>query len=231
MGRRKKIEKELLDTPEASAEARGIRVRRIRNMANLSRQKLCEESDININTLKGWEIGRYGGLTRLGAEKLIHQAAKEGVSCTLDWLMYGIGIGPSVKGDFTESHSSSEMVGLVSEVEETKIANELSLFKKHYNHAIDYIVPDDSMMPIYQCNDYVAGVELSGQKITKAIGQNCIIRMACGTIILRQLRKGVDQNNYTLMSLNIDQSLEPILYNVKVQSAAPVIFHRKKYKN
>src|SRR5579871_6555926 len=137
MGRRKKVEKELLDHPLASADARGMRIRRIRNMANLTRQQLCEDSGININSLKGWEIGRYVGLTWHGAEKIIQQAAKEGVKCTLDWLMYGIGIGPSVQTGFVDTPTIAISPNQLdtNQNEDKKIANELLLFKKHYINA------------------------------------------------------------------------------------------------
>jgi hypothetical protein len=198
-------------------------------MANLTRQQLCEYSDININSLKGWEIGRYGGLTWTGAEKIILQAAKEGVECTLDWLMYGIGAGPSVHSGFTEIQTlpSSEGPKLAQD-EDEKIANELALFKKQYTNAIDFIVNDDGMTPIYQKGEYVAGIALAENKIDQAVGHNCIIQLENDNIILRQLRKGTEPNVYTLICLNLNHTSEPVIYNVKLISAAPIIFHRKR---
>jgi len=229
VGRRKKTEKELLENPEATPEARGIRLRRIRNMANLTRQQLCEHSEININSLKGWEIGRYGGLTRSGAEKIINLAINEGVQCTLDWLMYGIGIGPSVNAITIKTYSciESELQSIKSEDE--KIANELALFKKHYRNAIDFLVIDDGMSPTFQQGEYVAGINLTENKINDAIGFNCIVKIGNGNILLRQLRKGSKLGTYTLVCLNINHMPEPIVYNVNIKSAAPVIFHRKKF--
>ncbi|TAK76074.1 MAG: hypothetical protein EPO11_04725 [Gammaproteobacteria bacterium] len=232
MGRRKKIEKELLDSPEGSPEARGLRVRRIRNMANLSRQQMCENTDININSLKGWEIGRYGGLTWYGAEKIIHQVAKEGVQCSSDWLMYGIGAGPSVQTGFVDTDIQPPATLTIAtestQNEDEKIANELALFKKQYKNAVDFIVADEGMSPLYHCGEYVGGINLFGQKIDVAVGLHCITQMENGNILLRQLRKGSEPNTYTLVCLNIDQTPEPVLYNVKLISAAPVIFHRKR---
>lgn len=84
---------EILDE-KSTPEARAKRLRRVRNLANLSRKALCEDGLINVNTLKGWELGRYGGLPKDGAEKIIQRIAREGVHCTLDWLLHEIGPGP-----------------------------------------------------------------------------------------------------------------------------------------
>lgn len=227
MGRRKKSEKELLESPEASAEARGARVRRIRNMANLTRLQLCEYSGININSLKGWEIGRYGGLTWSGAEKIINQTIKQGVQCTVDWLMYGIGVGPSAQSGFTDN-TIPPLTSVSTQDEDDKIAQELSLFREHYSNAVDFIVSDDGMSPVYQRGEYVAGVCLTPQQIDTVIGTMCIVQMENGDILLRQLLKGSEPNSYTLICLNMAQITEPVLPNVKVLKVAPVIFHRKK---
>jgi hypothetical protein len=74
--------------PHSSPQARGERVRRVRNMANLSRPALCDKSDFKIDTLIGWEVARHGGLTEKGAQKLIHRIAQEGVICTVEWLLH-----------------------------------------------------------------------------------------------------------------------------------------------
>lgn len=225
MGRRKKIEKKLLDHPDASSEARGLRVKRIRNMANLSRQQMCDGTDININSLKGWEIGRYGGLTSSGADKIIQRVAQESVRCTLDWLMYGMGPGPTAQADAALRHSSLE----ISEDEETKITQELLLFKQHYPLAVDFIINDDGMSPLYNIGEYVAGVNLTASKIESAMGMNCIVQMENGNVLVRQLRKGSVKDTYTLACANISTHVEkPILYDVKINYAAPISFHRKK---
>lgn len=231
MGRRNKAEKELLNSSEASADARGQRVKRIRNMANLTRQQLCEKSNININSLKGWEIGRYGGLTWQGAEKIVNQVANENVQCTIDWLMYGIGVGPSVQTSVSNNITTDLLPAdsyFFTQDEEEKINKELALFKKHYNDVIEFKVDDDSMTPFFHRDEYVAGIALSGEKIDQAVGLNCIVQMENGIVLLRQLRKGSMPKTYTLISLNINNS-EPVIYNVKLSKVAHVIFQRKKF--
>jgi transcriptional regulator with XRE-family HTH domain len=229
VGRRKKVEKELLTSSDSSPEARGLRVRRIRNMANLTRQEMCDNTGININSLKGWEIGRYGGLTTQGAEKIISLVATQGVKCALDWLMYGIDKGPTVQTDTLNfNHEDVLEDEDASRSENEKIIEELALFTKHYPEASHFIVQDKGMIPFYYPGEHVAGVSMSGQKIDKAIGSNCIIKTEDGTILLRELRKGLEHNTYTLICLNTHEMQEPVLYNVKISSVAPVLLHRKK---
>jgi hypothetical protein len=201
-------------------------------MANLSRQQMCDRTDININSLKGWEIGRYGGLTTQGAEKIIHRVTQEGVQCTLDWLMYGIGAGPSVQADFNKIRPEPPLLPISKEkpkVEDEKIANEILIFKRHYAHPIDFIVDDDGMALLYNPGEYVAGNSLFANHINKAIGLDCIVQLEDGKIMLRRLRKGTKIDTYTLICINtLAQVEKPILYDVKIISAAPVIFHRRK---
>src|SRR5437868_3849341 len=80
----------------SSPEAKSKRLKRIRNLANLTREQVCEEGNINIHTLIGWENGRFGGLTRAGAKRLLKRVAREGVQCTVEWLLNEIGRGPTI---------------------------------------------------------------------------------------------------------------------------------------
>jgi transcriptional regulator with XRE-family HTH domain len=228
MSRRSKIEQKLVEEiPQASALARAERIRRVRNMANLTRLQMCEGVDININTLKGWEIGRYGGVTSYGAEKIIHRIALEGVHCSIDWLMYGIGAGPSIKTGFTAFNLPAETTPQKKD-EESKIAAELALLKTHYEKVIDFIIPDSAMQPFYFEGDYVAGIELSKQHYNCAIGKLCIVQMADGEIAVRELRPGLELH-YSLRCTNPDLNiLQPILYDVPIICLAPIIWHRQK---
>lgn len=79
---------------QSTACQRGQRLKRLRNLANLSRKAMCENADLNINTLKGWEIGRHGGLTHQGAKKILKRVANEGVQCSEQWLLHDTGPGP-----------------------------------------------------------------------------------------------------------------------------------------
>jgi len=92
---KRKYKKKVIVTDELSTpDARAERLRRIRNMANLTREQMCNLAKLNVNTYKGWEIARYGGLPIDGAEKVLNGIGCEGVICSLNWLLYGKGQGP-----------------------------------------------------------------------------------------------------------------------------------------
>jgi hypothetical protein len=114
--------------------------------------------------------------------------------------------------------------------ENTKIVDELLQFKKNYKNATDFCIQDDGMTPFYSLGEYVAGVNLFADQISAAIGSNCIITMETGDNLVRELRKGSLPNTYTLVCVNTRTTLDkPILYDVTLTSAAPIVLHRKKY--
>lgn len=206
---------------------RGERLRRIRNLANLSRKDLCDEASININTYIGYEVGRYGGLTKNGANKIIEYIALKGVYSTFEWLMYGVGQAPRVETGiqqtcFEHNHDTFN--------EKQSISEEIFLFRKHYNHSIDYQIIDDGMLPFYAIGDYVAGVCHGCSSIDELIGANCIIQIESGDIIVRNLRQGREVNHYTLSCINPETTVnQPIIYDIKLTFAAKIIWHRKMY--
>jgi len=89
--------KVLVIDEHSTAEARAERLRRLRNLANLSRKEMCNTDFLNINTLKAWELARFGGLPKDGANKVIMRVAQEGVTCSIDWLLYGKGESPRLE--------------------------------------------------------------------------------------------------------------------------------------
>jgi HTH-type transcriptional regulator, cell division transcriptional repressor len=215
------------DSPEARAE----RLKRLRNMANLTRKQLCEKSGVNINTYIGYEVARYGGLTRWGAEKIINQLAREGVQCNLNWLMHNVGSGPVVSVDYKEI---LEAIPLLQEPttfdrEEELIVEELLLFRRQYKQAIDYIVDDDAMLPYYVLGEYLAGIKHYKESIKSAIEQDCIVQTREGKTLFRRLHQGNEPNLYTLSCLNPQTTVPlPILHNIELVSAAPVVWRRRK---
>ena len=217
----KKMSEDLYHNAVNESRERGERLRRIRNLANLSRKELCDEAGININTYIGYEVGRYGGLTKNGAIKTIDYIASKGVYSSIEWLMYGLGQAPRVVTDiqhncFQDNYDGSN--------ENKNISEEIFLFKKHYENSIDYQIVDDGMFPIYCLDDYVAGVCYKSDLINELIGFNCIVQIETGDIVIRNLRAGREKNSYTLSCINPETIVnQPIIYDVKLIFAAKII--------
>lgn len=220
------------ESPHSSAEERAKRLKRLRHLANLTKKELCELGEININTLTGWEVARYGGLPARGAEKVLNAIAKKGVRCSVEWLLHEIGKGPTLLPDFEKAlldqdTSVTETISFTTE--EEKIIEELLLFKQHYKNVAELAIIDDGMEPIYSKEDYVAGVKRFKEDIGLTVGFDCIVQIENGETLLRRMRPGSSQNVFSLICINHSTTVqESILLNVKLVSSAPVTWHRRK---
>lgn len=202
----------------SSAEARAERLRRVRNMANLSRKEICDTDKLNINTYKGWEIARYGGLPLDGALKVIRRIANTGVICTADWLLHGRGAEPYIIPKTTKADKKAS-----SQADED-ITQEIMLFQSHFTNAIYTKVTDDAISPKIKIGDYVAGIRHFGEEIQKCVDEDCILQTRDGQILVRQLKKGRTPNTYTLICTNSQTSVDmPVLYDIDLESAAPIV--------
>ena len=218
-------------TDQITIETRGRsdRLRRLRNLANLSRKALCEEAGININTYIGYEVGRYGGLTQKGAEKILIYLETKGVYSTQAWLMDGLGKSPQVMTDHKLSSEADRTFLDLSE--EQKINEELTLFNKHYECSVYHQLEDNGMAPFYENGGYVAGIPFSGEAINNLIGLNCILQTKNKEIFVRNLREGREKNTYTITSINPTTLIKnPVLFDVELLFAAEIIWYRKPFE-
>lgn len=214
------------------SKERSDRLRRLRNLANLTRKDLCEGAGININTYIGYEVGKYGGITKKGADKVINYLEKKGVYSTIEWLMTGFGLPPKVTTDFQSNIDISENINLISlncnQKEECKISEEISLFYKHYTNATGLLVNDDGMSPKYDEGDYVAGVRMFGSEIDDLIGLDCIVQTIEEDFFVRTLSQGRKESCYNLLCINPKTNVDqPVIYDVSLISAASIIWHRR----
>jgi transcriptional regulator with XRE-family HTH domain len=200
---------------------RGERLRRIRNLANLSRKSLCDGANININTYIGYEVGKYGGLPKKSAEVILAYLSTKGVYCSFDWLMTGEG-----KGPYTIVDTPSVSLSVLNE--EQKIYTELALFHSHYQNAVDFQIIDDGMLPLYEKGSFIAGISYFDSAIDTLIGFDCIVQTQSGERYVRNLREGRIKNTYTLTCINPRTTINsPVLYDVKLAFAAKIVWHRK----
>ncbi|HVV69327.1 MAG TPA: hypothetical protein VHE99_09915 [Gammaproteobacteria bacterium] len=228
--RRKYTKKVLVTDENSTPEARAERLKRVRNMANLTREQMCHDGAININTYKGWEVARYGGLPVDGAERVVVRVRQEGVVCTADWLLYEIGVGPYVIPDYkSAAEKGGKQAYVVPDNEEQLITNELLLFRKQFPDVIIYTIEDDGLSPIFEPGDFVAGIKLFADNIHKALNKNCIIQTQEGKVLARKLQEGSKAGVYMLTCSNIYTTTKmPVLYDVAIVSAAPIIRCYKK---
>ena len=229
-----KYKKGDVQAPKSSATARGKRLKSLRMMADLSRKAVEKKYQISAGTLQCWEDGRYGGLTEKGAKRFISALIQEGVECTSEWLLHGIGVGPQATdklylGSILNLEMESQSPDEQQPIEDIAIVQELLTFRRFNSNAIDIIVKDDGMEPRFLRGDYVGGRRRYGESIIELIGRYCVVETNKGEVLLRCLRQGSEKGLYTLMCTNPHTNIpEPIVYDVQLVSAAPVIWHRSK---
>ena len=226
---RKYTKKVIVSDALATAEARAERLRRARNMANLGRQEICDSEQLNINTYKGWEIARYGGLPIDGAEKVVKRIAQEGVICSADWLLYGKGQAPYVlPKEFLLSSHKKHKENKAKDI----IIKEIMVFQSYYPDAIYMEIEDDGLLPDYQPSDFVAGIRQYGDKIMTILNKNCIIRTKAGEIIARYIRATEHKNKFMLICTNPNTKIKtPVIYDAEIEFAALITRHYKAIEN
>lgn len=158
------------------------------------------------------------------------------IQCSHEWLMYGRGPGPEDINQLEMSNKDLlKKLPLKSHSEEgqtARIAEELNGFLQWNKDAIHYVVPDDAMEPRFVAGEIVAGIRRYDKDIEKLIGQDCVVLIEGGDLYLRTIRKGNLPGYYHLAHTNLQTTApQPFLPDVRLVSAAPVIWTRRKDPN
>lgn len=204
-----------------SAQDRAARLRCLRAMTGKPRDYYQSHYGIARGTLQNWESARHGGLTEKGANNILKAFKAEKVNCSLAWLLYGIGDGPA----FIKDENS---VDQHNHLELDVITKEMLYFRESNDNAIDFVVKDHSMGPVYQPGDYVCGCKYYKDQIPNFIDQIVIAQSVEYGTLLRYLKAGSEIGLYSLYSLNVQENFtNHMLLNVEILSVAPIKWHRK----
>lgn len=221
------------------------RLRMLRDMARLKRNEIEAQYGLPEATLKLWESGR-AILTDKGIQRCIDTYRKAGIVLTREWLLEGKGLPPKISVMLGQYFASEQQYPLrpsqsaVLQVKELDHApaylrddnmamlQEANYFKELYADAVIYMVADDDMSPVYQPGDYVGGRFRYGSDIAKVVKKDCIVRLKNQKqLLLRRVFKSPKGKGYNLACINPMPTAEvPILFNVEIEAAAPVIWHR-----
>jgi transcriptional regulator with XRE-family HTH domain len=214
------IERTELNTP-------GKRLKHIRSLLRISRSYLQEKYGLPEVTLKSWENGTTK-LTQSGAERCVELYRAENLIVSEDWIMDGIGLDPKEAVSISHYFSIPTSKELPLEDDEVAMIRDANAFKESYQNAVIMVVSNDDMRPHYWPGDYVGGKMRHGKDIETAVNKDCIIYLKNGERFFRRLIKN-SSGKYNLTCLNPNESTtEPVLYNVDIDSIAPVIWHRWK---
>lgn len=213
---------------KTSKEARGKRLKIARMQTGLSRAELEKKYGVSRLTQGNWENGKAGGLTEKGAKRMVYALKEEGLHCTLEWLLDGIGSAPYPTDRVFLGDESIQALRVSETIGFPGIEEERLTFRRCNKDAIDLRVEDDGMLPFYRIGDYVAGIQYFGAEIEKAVGQDCIVLLKNKRLLLRHLRQA-EEDGFSLVCIYPDAKIRPyLLENQEIISAAPVIWHRRK---
>lgn len=213
---------------------RANRLKFLRKMSHLSMKEFAQYCNLGLTTVNYWEQG-YSSVTERGAQKVCNAMREEGIECSVIWLMTGYGEQPKVidssklsKLNYKnfESLSRTSINEKKSDypMENIEIKEELDLFRKNYPEHLIYLVDNESMKPLYDPGDLVAGKKLTGKNMELAHGADCIVELEGKELMVRRVKIGHAMNSYNLYVINSDASLEfPPLRNINVLSLAPII--------
>lgn len=188
-------------------QARGKRLRYLREFTKMSRDGFAEISGVKYVTYKDWENGHWG-LPPKRAAKIVDALVAKGFECSVEWLQTGKGNSPAWS-------------------EQKKMRAELDYFYKINPNAMSLTVDDEGMVPQYGVGDIVAGVKCDLAEIESCLNRDCIVELPDGKLLLRNLRKGKKEGHFNLMCLNLEFE-NPLLTDVQIKSIAPVIWVRRR---
>lgn len=98
----------LLTNSQNLAVDQGKRLITLREVTHLTRRAFARKHNIPLGSLQNWESGRYKGLSKQAIRQLIHAFSQEGIDCSAEWLLYGIGDMPKQrKENYLSSHDTN----------------------------------------------------------------------------------------------------------------------------
>lgn len=205
----------------------GERLKFIRSLLRVTRAYLQEKYSLPEVTLKSWENGTTN-ITQTGAKRCVEIYLNEGIIVSEDWITEGTGLDPTAS--VTVSHYFATPTDKEFPIEDDEICmfRDANVFKESQPGIVIMVVSNDDMRPFYKPGDYIGGKMRFGDEIHTALNKDCIVHLKNGERFFRRLIKS-HTDGYNLTCLNPNETTsEPVLYNVKIEGVAPVIWHRWK---
>lgn len=208
----------------------GERLKYIReNLLKLSRANVHETYGLSPDTLAAWENGKIQ-ITEKGIDRCIKMYSSENLIITKEWLLTGEGLSPKFSFDLnryfrnTTSEASAEVFD-----DQMLLAKEIEFFRSLTTNAVVCLISNEDMLPLYSVGDYVGGRLRYNEEINSCIGKDCIIKTKDDSTYVRRIAKPPHGGGYNLVCINPawNGNAEPVIYNVEIESAAPIIWHRR----
>lgn len=205
------------------------RLKHLRELLKLTRAQVYEKYGIPQDSLAAWENGK-ARVTEKSVDRCLKAYRAEGLIASKEWVLVGEGFDPKFSLDLSRYFKTLSTEMPESEIDDELLkVKELEYFKSLAPNSVVSVVSADDMLPLYASGDYVGGRFKFGKDIENCIGKDCIIKTMDGCNFVRRIAKNSSGTGYNLVALNpqYDGSPEPVLFNVEIECAAPIIWHRR----
>lgn len=208
----------------------GERLKYIReHLIKLSRAEIQEKHGLSQDTLAAWENGKIN-ITEKSIERCIKIYNAENLIFSKEWLLTGEGLSPNFSFELNRYFKSfpSEWDSKFID-DHILIAKEIEYFRSLTLNSVTALISTEDMLPLYSLGDYVGGRLKSKKELENCIGKDCIVRTKDQATYIRRIAKGKDKKHFNLVCINPHWkgNVEPVLFNVEIESAAPIIWHRR----
>ncbi len=186
------------------AKSIGTRFRSARSLVpDLNRKSFCERHGINRYTMQSWENGLHVSKGK-NVEKFIEALTKEGIACTSEWLIDGVG-DPARPFD---NHQSALLV-------ETPAPDSFA-----FENLFSLRIYDRSMEPQFRPGDRVFGLDISDEP-ERAHQKLAIIKLSDQRQVLR---KAIVYGDHLILIAN-DPTIPTFSVSLPVQ-IYELVWHR-----
>lgn len=203
-----------------SPELKARRLKSARLMTGLSAEQFARNCNLPAPTLRAWEKpnGRQG-LTPKGAQKLSSCFFDLGIKCEPAWLLNGDGEGPKIISYKQKTIFASK---------DSIVMKEACLFEELNENSIVYLVPDDSMSPLYSKDDIIGGIKTS--TIRELLNYHAIVKLKNNPkVFLRTIIQSKKEDRFDLKCLNYLYPYEDnFVKNAEIEFVAKVVWHRTR---
>jgi transcriptional regulator with XRE-family HTH domain len=140
----------------------GLRIKAARVLTNLNQESFAEKFSFGYASVKNWELGR--SIPREDTVNKILGALNEcGVDTTRDWLLFGLGSGPTHIGERNNSYS----MAMKSDADLTlEIAQFEKMCVRNNMRPLVVTVSDDLMAPLFFKGDVIGAESVDLKTVT-----------------------------------------------------------------
>ena len=212
-----------LDTP-------GARLKYLRSILRLTRAYIEKKYKLPEITLKSWENSMIK-ISKNGIKRCVTVYKNEGLIVDESWIADGKGLDPTIRlslGHYFAMPSETVMPIDADADDEVAMMRDAQEFRDRYSNAVVMIVSNDEMSPYYRAGDYVGGRLTTASELDFIVNKDCIIYLKGGGQYFRRLFKD-SLGRYNLACLNpVGRTTEPIIFDADIESAAAIIWIRRK---